>query len=225
MNRNITFAPSEFYHLYNRGVDKRIIFANTSCYKRFTTLLYLANGTEAVRLNNQDKINRSLNDFDDGSRGESLVDIIAYCLMPNHFHILVREKSDSGISKFMHKLSTGYTMYFNKRYDRSGALFQSKFKATHANRDNYLKYLLAYIHLNPIKLIDSEWKNNGIKNMTKAEKFLNQYKYSSYLDYKSVVRTENKLLNMDTYPAYFNSIKNLEEEMKEWLEFIKVQPC
>ena len=91
--------------------------------------------------------------------------------MPNHFHILVKEKIENGISKFMGKLTTGYSMYFNKRYDRTGSLFQGVFKSVHADSDEYLKYLFAYIHLNPIKLINPEWKENGIKDKNRANAF------------------------------------------------------
>ena len=82
-------------------------------------------------------------------RAEGLTAIAAYCLMPNHFHILVHEKVEGGISKFMQKLMTSYTMYINKKYDRTGALFGSSFKAVHVTDDNHLKYLFAYINLNP----------------------------------------------------------------------------
>jgi len=96
------------------------------------------------------------------NRGEQLVNIVTYCLMSNHFHLLIYEKTEGGISKFMQKVTTAYTMYFNKSKQRTGALFQGKFKAKHASiNDNYLKYLVAYIHLNPIKLIDAQWKENG----------------------------------------------------------------
>jgi len=143
--------------------------------------------------------------------------------MPNHFHILIQENNDNGISKFMQKLSTGYTMYFNKRYERSGSLFQGKFKATHADEDRYLKYLFSYIHLNPSKLVQSDWKEAGIKNSKKIEEYLDKYPYSSYLDHKGVIRSENKILNTDATPEYFNSVSELEAEMHDWLDF-KVEP-
>ena len=129
--------------------------------------------------------------------------------MPNHFHILAKEVIEGGISKFMSKLSTGYSMYFNRKYKRSGSLFEGRFKIIHANRDEYLKYLFVYIHLNPIKLIDPSWKEKGIKDMLKVEKYLASYKYSSYLDYNGVSRLENGLLDINSFPEYFCSKKNL----------------
>jgi putative transposase len=124
-------------------------------------------------------------------RGKNLVDIGAYCLMPNHFHLLLKEKTENGISLFMQKLMTAYTMYFNKKNGRNGALFQGTFKAEHLANDNYLKYMYSYIHLNPIKLIDPTWRENGIKNQSKTEKFLEQYKHSSYSEYINIDRKES----------------------------------
>lgn len=108
MNRKITFSVDEHYHIYNRGTDKRQIFLDHDDYDRFVKLLYLCNGTESIVF--RDIPIGETYGFD---RGETLVDIGAYCLMPNHFHLLLREKNEGGISLFMKKLSTGYSMYFN----------------------------------------------------------------------------------------------------------------
>lgn len=220
MNRNVIFAPDELYHVYNRGVEKRDIYLDRREYERFLSLLFLANSAKPIHIQKTDQSSQgwTLTAALEVERDETLVDIVAYCLMPNHFHILVKEKDEGAISKFMQKLSTGYTMYFNKRHDRNGALFQGKFKATHADEDRYLKYLYSYIHLNPIKLIQSDWKEIGIKNFNQAENYLNQYKYSSYLDYLGERRPENKIINMNAGPEYFASAKELEEEMRDWLD-------
>ena len=132
--RNIIFSEGEYYHLYNRGVDKRVVFSRTPDYKRFLAYLYILNSTESVRPT--DILEK--NNFDRAMtqrRGEQLVSIGAYCLMPNHFHLYVTPRIDDGISRFMQKVSTAYTMYFNKKYERSGALFQGTFKAQHVHRD------------------------------------------------------------------------------------------
>lgn len=154
----------------------------------------------------------------------TLVDIGAYCLMPNHFHLLVRCKSEKGISNLMQRLKTAYTMYFNKRYERVGALFQGAFKAEHANSDEYLKYLFSYIHLNPVKLIDPLWKENGIEDIEKAQSFLNNYTYSSYLDYSSDFnRKVSVLLDKGAFPEYFFSKEDFLSTIKEWLSFDKTE--
>ena len=139
--------------------------------------------------------------------------------MPNHFHLLIYEHSEGGISKFMQKLTTAYTMYFNKKNDRSGALFQGKFKATHVDEDRYLQYLLSYIHLNPVKLIDPKWKENGITDRTAAEKYLQKYTPSSYLDYLGENRAENMIVDMSVLPDYFDSARDFKQHVTEWLDY------
>src|SRR3989338_5483185 len=100
--------------------------------------------------------------------------------MPNHFHLLLKEIEMGGISQFMGKLSTAYSMYFNKKYERTGSLFEGRFKSSRIANDNYLHYLFAYIHLNPIKLIEPMWKEKGINDFARAKEFLGRYNYSSY---------------------------------------------
>ncbi len=219
MQRQFSFSVGEYYHLYNRGIDKRDIFNDTSDYNRFLLLLYLCNSGDRVDICNLFKEGQSFYKILGIDRGDDIVSIGVYVLMPNHFHILVKEISEGGISKFMGKLLTGYSMYFNKKYHRNGSLFGARFKATHANLDEYLKYLFSYIHLNPIKLIDSNWKENGISNKGSAERYLANYKYSSYLDYLGTQRLENKLLNINHFPKYFNSSKDFNMFIQDWLSF------
>src|SRR3989344_3214113 len=145
--RKVPFAPGEYYHIYNRGNSKQTIFHDKADYDRFLKLLFLSNGEENFKVQ---FIGKNIYEF---NRGKELVHVGAYCLMPNHFHLLLTQAQDGGISKFIQKLSTGYSMYYNKKYERSGTLFEGKFKSQHAGEDNYMKYLFSYIHLNPIKLI------------------------------------------------------------------------
>ena len=217
MKRNIDFSVDEFYHLYNRGTDKRAIFLDEKDYNRFMTLLFTANSSNAIHLSNYDwKDFKSLFQL---KRKETLVDIGSYCLMPNHFHLLVHEKVENGITNFTQKLLTAYSMYFNKKYSRTGSLFEGRFKARHADDDQYLKYLFSYIHLNPIKLIDSQWKENGISSRERAEKYLTQYPYSSYKDYMGDDRVEKSILMKDSFPEYFKSAADFHLIMKEFLNF------
>ena len=217
MIRKIKFSEGEYYHIYNRGVDKREIFMDKNDHERFVLLLEYANLFEAVNIRNiLNQLNQGLPSV---NRGETLVDIGAWCLMPNHFHLLVREKNDAGLSKFLSKLQTGYSMYFNKRHDRSGALFQGSFKAEHVDKDEYLKYLYSYIHLNPIKLIQSDWKDNGIYDLERAELYLEEYSYSSYLDYVGSDRKQKIILNKESFPEYFDNQTDFKKNIFEWLKF------
>jgi putative transposase len=112
-------------------------------------------------------------------RKEQIVEIEAFVLMPNHFHLLIKNTYD--ISLFMKKLQGAYTLYFNQKYNRSGTLWESKFKSIHIENDKYYKYLFSFMQLNPIKLIQSNWKEKGIKNINKAWNFLENYSYSSLI--------------------------------------------
>ena len=150
--RKISFVIGEYYHLYTRGTEKRIIFLDADDYEYFIFLMYMCNTEKPIRIKALGE------DFD---RGETIVDIGSYCLMPNHIHILVYEKIEKGISIYMLKLLTAYSMYFNLKYKRTGRLYESTFKSSHAGDDRYLKYLYAYIHLNPAKLIEKNWKENS----------------------------------------------------------------
>ncbi len=211
--RKTSFAVGEYYHLYNRGNSKQKIFLNKKDHDHFLELLYLCNSEDGFVL--RDIIGESF----DCIRDNTLVDIGAYCLMPNHFHILVREKEEGGITKFMQKLSTAYVMYLNTKYKRTGSLFEGKFKSQHLNIDKYLKYIFSYIHLNPLKLINKNWKTSFLKNNFKLEKYLSNYKYSSYLEYLGEHRIQSKILCKQAFPNYFPNGAGFKREIKDWINF------
>ncbi|KKT21352.1 MAG: Transposase [Parcubacteria group bacterium GW2011_GWB1_43_8] len=221
MSRKTTFSLGENYHIYNRGNDKRITFQNKADYGRFIALLYLCNSVKNIRLSDYPRA--KLEKLLDIKREETIVDIGAYCLMPNHFHLLVHEKTENGISKFMQKLLTAYTMYFNKKNERTGPLFSGMFKATHANEDQYLKYLFSYIHLNPVKLIEPMWKEKGISDKKKANSFLNFYDYSSFLDFTGKQRKEDVILDKKHFPEYFKNFEEFNDFIENWLVFSNVK--
>lgn len=221
MSRKITFSLGENYHIYNRGNDKRITFQNKADYDRFIALLYLCNSVKNIKLS--DYPNVKLEKLLDIKKEETIVDIGAYCLMPNHFHLLIHEKIENGISKFMQKLLTAYTMYFNKKNERTGPLFSGMFKATRTNEDEYLKYLFSYIHLNPIKFIEPLWKEIGIKDKKRANMFLESYNYSSFLDFTEKQRKENVILDKKHFPEYFENFKEFKNFIENWLAFSNVK--
>lgn len=212
--RKVTFVHGEYYHIYNRGNSKQKIFHDKMDYLYFIKLLHFLNQKE----------NKQLRDCESDvfipHEDETLVDIGAYVLMPNHFHILITPTENGNISKYMQKVCTGYVMYYNQKYQRTGSLFEGRFKSEHAGNDRYLKYLFSYIHLNPIKLIDSKWKERGIKDTKKAIIFLNSYEYSSYLDYISTeARPQGIILNKAAFPDYFPNRKKFKSEILEWINY------
>ncbi|MFC1751719.1 transposase [Patescibacteria group bacterium] len=184
------FIENGIYHVYNRGVDKRKIFMDNKDYFRFVHDLFEFNdknpaisgfrhgfnnhkpaevGLRQVGMQKKDREPRKL-----------LTDILIFTLMPNHFHLLLRERERGNISKFMQKLGTGYTNYFNKKHERSGVLFQGKFKAVGLEENAHFLYLPHYIHTNPLKLMDSQ----SCRSRTSAGlEYLENYRWSSYLDY------------------------------------------
>jgi putative transposase len=213
--RKTAFVPKEYYHIYNRGNSKQTIFHDEQDYQRFINLLYLSNTKKNFRVND---ISKDIFTFD---RRERLVSIGVYCLMPNHFHLLISQMEDGSISKFMQKLTTAYSMYYNLKYKRTGSLFEGKFKSKHLGIELYLKYIFSYIHLNIIKLIDKNWKKDGIKNKREAVEFLKNYKYSSYQDYLGITREENKILNRKSFPDYFSTRDKFKREVFDWLSYEK----
>ncbi len=213
--RKVNFLEGEYYHIYNRGNSKKEIFHDKYDYFHFMKLMYICNNTDNIKIFNDNRYGTEV--FD--KMVENIVSLGAYCLMPNHFHFLITEKIDRGVSKFMQKLSTAYVMYYNKKYRHTGSLFEGKFKSVHASNDIQLKYLFSYIHLNPIKLIQKDWKENGIINKKEALNFLDNYEYSSYKDYSQKERIYNKVLNIKDFPDYFYTKEKFKDEIIEWLSF------
>jgi putative transposase len=202
--RQTTFALGEYYHLYNRGNSKQAIFKDPADYQRFLALLYLANNTQEVRIDNLRQ--KKENPFT-YPQTAPLIAIGAYCLMPNHFHLLITPRQENGVSLFMRKLGTGYAMYFNKRYERTGTLFEGRFKAKWADSDEYLQYLFSYIYLNPMKLHDAKWQNRAMEPADQS--FLESYKYCSYFDLAAQnARPEASILTTSAFPDYFKDAKD-----------------
>ncbi|MCK5027594.1 MAG: transposase [Candidatus Pacebacteria bacterium] len=218
MERKFNFSEGEYYHVYNRGNNKSNIFLDNRDKDRFILLLYICNNSSFAVVKDLPKspLGWSLGKI---KRDETIVDIGAYCLMSNHFHILLHEKKEGGITKFVSKFSTGYSMYFNKRNQRTGSLFEGRFKAEHVDNDEYLKYLFAYIHLNPISLIEPEWKEVGITNISSVKKYLSSYKYSSYADYLGEEREEKLILDKEKFPEYFEDFTEFENFIDEWINY------
>jgi len=181
------FANGEIYHIYNRGVDKREIFNNDSDRFRFISSLLEFNKKESVKIRyckDRFGLKRSANSAEGREGDKKLVDILAFCLMPNHYHLVLRQESDNGVSLFMQKIGNGYTGYFNKKHGRDGlgSLFQGKFKAVHVDKNDQFLNLVSYIFTNPLSIFDPGWKESGSSNPQEAVIFLNSYRWSSYLD-------------------------------------------
>lgn len=153
--RKVIFATGELYHVYNRGTDRRSIVQDYHDADRFIQSLTEFNTLEPIGSIYEHSFRKhqlggstSKCDSELELASEGLVHIIAYCLNPNHFHLILEQVSERGIEKFMQRLGTGYTMYFNNKHERSGALFQGRFKAVHVESNEQLLHLSVYVNLN-----------------------------------------------------------------------------
>lgn len=148
--RKTQFANGEFYHIYNRGVDKRSIFQDKQDQQRFFDSLIQFNTIEPIGSIYENQFNKQTPQLGSSTPklGRKLVNIISYCLNPNHYHFLLEQVVDDGVKKLMHRLGTGYTNYFNEKHKRTGALFQGRYKSILVENNEYLLHLSAYINLN-----------------------------------------------------------------------------
>jgi len=191
--RTTQLVNDQIYHIYNRGTEKRRIFENKREYKRFIqTLQYYQLQGPKPKFSNFIKYK-----LFNPNPNKKIVEIISYCLMPNHFHLLLKQLKEGGISEFIRKLSDSYTKYFNIKHDRVGALFQGPFKAVLMEGDEQLIHVSRYVHLNPIasflvkNLGDYEWSSfkeyteKGDSNICNKNEILNFFK--SQDEYKKFV--------------------------------------
>lgn len=211
------FEAGRVYHIYNRGVEKRDVFMEDKDYLRFIHDLFELNNSEKnpnisyYFKNNQNQFMKVQPSYIKRKPRNLLVEILAFVLMPNHFHLILRQISENGIVKFMQKVGTGYTMFFNEKYDRVGGLFQGRFKAVLVDRDEYLIHLLNYIHFNPLDL--NYEGSTLINSMGKLKK----YRWGSFLDYigeKNFPSVTSRQFLLD----FFGSEEKYKKEAEEWLK-------
>lgn len=210
--RKIPFLNDHYYHVYNRGVDKRDVFLDKEDHYRFISYLIICNDTKCIT----NTTKRLASIIEHANTRAKLVDIVSYCLMPNHFHLLIKQRSANGIANFLKKLGGGYTLYFNKKYERSGVLFQGKTKNVLVETDAQLLHLSRYIHLNPkdINNIDSEtdienypWSSLKYFTQDKSTPILSNteivlMQLGSKVEYKKFAFDANQDENQDTITSY-----------------------
>ena len=202
--RNLKFEENEFYHIFNRGVDKRIIFTSSKDLDRFIEGMSEFNTSEKIG-----NIDRNHSE----SKSKKLVEFIAYCLNPNHYHFILRQVCDKGMERFMHKIGMGYAKYFNIRNRRSGSLFQGKFKAVHIETNEQLLHTSVYVNLNnkvhrypQSALYKSSWDEYtgkaGNKLCTKnliLEQFKNILEYKKFAEesLKDIIKKKDLLKELE----------------------------
>lgn len=180
----------ELYHVLNHSIDGRKLFLDSQDYARFVHELYEFNDTRpADNLHRLfDRKMKDLRGLSFQREREKLVEIHGWCLMKDHYHLLISELIEGGLTKFMMKVNVGYAKYYNERYGRHGHLFQGKTKKILIRNDAHFLYILHYVHLNPLDYLTGadKWRERdkgSIRNIKEAIEHLNTYRWSSYLDY------------------------------------------
>lgn len=188
--RKEQFNNGDVVHITLRAIDNNLLFKNIEDYFRGIFTIYELNNSNPVTIQERRKARKSFKNkmyrVPDSIRFEDerdlLVDILCFCFMPNHIHLLLKQVKDGGIIKFMSKTGVGYGGYFNRKHNRKGHVFQDRFNAVPITTDEQLKIVVAYICTNPLSLKYHEWKKIRIDNPERAHNFLEKYKWSSYPD-------------------------------------------
>lgn len=198
------------YHVFNRGVEKRIIFPDKSYYQRFLTTLNYYKDNQPERLSLSAHLdNKPLTQPEATKR---LVSILCFCLMPNHLHLVLKQLADDGISRYMNDIANSYTRYLNTRLERVGHLFQGSFKSKLIETEASFLQVTRYIHLNPLDLYFHPEGEKAI-GISLMEKMLRKYPYSSY---------ETYLGKEMAYPICDRSeIQELSETLGDYKSFVK----
>ena len=245
------FKNGEIYHIITRRIGNELLFGDIHDYYRGIFSIYEFNNSNPVEIakrrsararfkatikqSEQSRGGLPSANFAEGSppllccpsllletdKREKLVEVLVFCLMPNHIHLLLRQIEDNGISRFMLKFGSGYSIYFKTRYQTKlkGHFFQDRFKAVHIESDDQLKIVFVYIHTNPIALIEFDWKEKGIANPQKIIKFLeSKYRWSSYWDYlakknfPSIIEAEKKFLT-----DAMGGVDECKKSVRDWI--------
>jgi putative transposase len=195
--RTTQFFEGGYFHVYNRGVDKRAVFLRYGQYLRFVQtirlILFTGSATPRLKTNQSLALNRK-------------VRMLSYCLMPNHYHFLLQEIEEGGITEFMHKLDTSYTKYFNMNTHRSGRLFEYTFKAKTIESDDLLLHISRYIHLNPV-----------IANLVEKPE---EWKWSSYREYIDI--ESSKFCDTSILEYFFKDIMSYKKFVTDQIEYAKM---
>ncbi|MBI5220379.1 MAG: transposase [Candidatus Liptonbacteria bacterium] len=215
-------------HVLNRGVDKRTLFEDDTDYLRFIHDLFEFNDQNPLPpmtrflFQKNPRIEERILSAPHAPR-KLLVDIHAFCLMPNHYHLFLSPRIERGVSIFMKRVNMGYALYFNQKYERVGTLFQSRYKSVPITEKSHFLHLPFYIHFNPLDLKYSEWRSRTLSSSDAALTFLKNYRWSSHMDYLGIKNfpsiTSREFLN-----EVLGGPRGYEKSIREWLQDIEIPP-
>jgi len=229
MIRKEKFVPGEYYHIYSRTVLNMPEFKNIGNANKLTQTFLLGNSTNSAQAfeylrNNKDNPDVLEKIIEIAKEGEQLVDILCYVVMYDHYHLLLKELRNNGITDFIRRCNTSIAKYINIKNNRIGPLFESNFKSKHVNSNEYLLHLSTYIHLNPLDfLIGKEWRYHEIKDWQISKNRLLNYPWSS-LKFFLNENFENRILSgTEIILDQFNNRKEYEGFLQEWSEIEKIK--
>lgn len=231
--RKEQFVNNGIYHITSKAIDDNLIFKDINDYYRGIFSIYEFNNFNPVNIFNRrrDRVVEkryeklcevgSHTELISLNKRDKFVEILAFCLMPNHIHLLLKQIKDNGISKFMQKVGGGYGRYFNDKYRRKGHVFQDTFKSVYIKNDNQLITVFSYIHANPLSILEPGYKEKGIKNLEEAIIFLEEkYRWSSFFDYID----KNNFSSVTDRDFLLNTLGGAEkckDIMKNWVLYKK----
>lgn len=221
MRRKTIFIPKEYYHVYNRVILNTPAFQDYANANKLHLAFLLANSTKSgeaflhLKNNKRSGLEEAIKIAKSGKR---IVNILCYSIMPDHYHLLLQEIKEKGISNFLHKSNVSIAKYINIKSDRRGPLFENRFQAKHIKTNEYLLHLSVYIHLNPLDfLVNKGWRKHQLKNWKEGKQKLLNYPWMSlkaFLEnHKDPIISGTKIIT-----DQFNSKKDYEQFLREWSE-------
>ena len=225
--RKTPFLPGEYYHIYNRTILNIPEFKEKNNCNRLMQAFLLANSTKSSQafeyLRNNSKlkptydvglINRAL---EIARKGEKLVDVLCYAIMPDHYHLLIKDLKEKGVTEFIRKCNISIAKYINKSKERRGPIFESRFKSKHIDSNEYLRHLSLYIHLNPLDFTaGKDWREHKLENWNGHKKKLLDYKWSSLNFYLSNYSNNEIISGHEIITSQFKNSDDYEFYLKSW---------
>ncbi len=222
MLRKEKFTPNEYYHIYNRTFFNTPVFKDSKNCNRLLQAFLLANSTYSTQafqfLRNHQNVTTE-DALKIAKNGKKLVDVVCYSIMPDHYHLLLKEKIEGGITSFIHKCNISIAKYINIKTERHGPLFENLFKSKHVANNNYLLHLSLYIHLNPLDfLIGKQWREHEIKNWDQIKNRLINYPYSSLKNFLNANYKNRIISGAEIITDQFKNKKEYELFLRGWSE-------
>ncbi len=220
MVRKEKFVPGEYYHIYSRTIFNIPEFKDTKNASKLAQTFLLANSTksgQAFDYLRNDRNSTFKRATEIARRGEKLVDVLCYAIMPDHYHLLLKEVKEKGITEFIRKCNTSIAKYINIKNGRTGPLFESKFKSKHVNSNEYLLHLSVYIHLNPLDfLIGKGWRQHNLKEWNSSKNKLLNYPWSSLKMFLEENFKDQIISGSEIITDQFKNKKEYEEFLRDW---------